>query len=95
VLGVILAVAAAQASVTEGMVLLAVYSLGLGVPFVLAALFTASLIARIKAIGRIGRLLEIAAGAIMIIMGTAMITGQLSAFSFWLLENIPALGKIG
>jgi cytochrome c-type biogenesis protein len=95
VLGTILTLAAAQASVTGGVALLGVYSLGLGVPFVLAALFTDGLIARIKAIGRVGRLLEPAAGAIMIIMGIAMITGQLSAFSYWLLETIPVLGSIG
>jgi cytochrome c-type biogenesis protein len=95
VLGAILTVAAAQASVTQGVALLAVYSFGLGVPFVLSALFTDGLAARLKAIGRVGRLLELAAGGIMILMGTAMITGRLSAFSFWLLETIPALGKIG
>jgi cytochrome c-type biogenesis protein len=75
--------------------MLAVYSLGFGVPFVLTALFTDGLIARIKAICRVGRLLEPAAGPIVILMGIAMITGQLSAFSFWLLETIPALGSIG
>jgi cytochrome c biogenesis protein CcdA len=46
VLGAILTVVAAQAKVTEGVALLAVYSLGLGLPFVLAALFTDELIAR-------------------------------------------------
>jgi cytochrome c-type biogenesis protein len=95
VLGAILTVAAAQASVTQGVALLGFYSLGLGVPFMLAALFTDGLITRIKAIGRVGRVLELAAGAIMILMGIAMITGRLSAFSFWLLETIPALGRIG
>jgi cytochrome c-type biogenesis protein len=95
VLGAILTVAAAQASVTEGVALLAVYSLGLGVPFVLAALFTEGLIARIKTVGRVGRLLELAAGGIMIVMGIAMMTGRLSAFSYWLLDTIPALGNIG
>jgi cytochrome c-type biogenesis protein len=62
---------------------------------VLSALFTEDLVARFKAIGRLGRLLELAAGGVMILMGTAMFTGRLSAFSFWLLETIPALGKIG
>jgi cytochrome c-type biogenesis protein len=95
VLGAILTVAAAQASVTQGVALLGFYSLGLGVPFVLAALFTDGLVAKIKAIGRAGRLLELAAGAIMVLMGIAMITGRLSAFSFWLLETIPALSRIG
>ena len=52
--GAILAAAAAQATVVEGVILLAIYSLGLGVPFVLAALFTDRLTARLKAIGRAG-----------------------------------------
>ena len=95
VLGAILTIAAAKASVTEGVALLAVYSLGLGVPFVLAALFTNVLYARIRAMGRAGRVLQTVAGVIMILMGVAMITGRLSAFSFWLLETIPPLGNIG
>ncbi|KAB2848184.1 MAG: cytochrome c biogenesis protein CcdA [Hyphomicrobiaceae bacterium] len=95
ILGAILTLSAVQASVTGGVALLAVYSLGLGVPFVLAALFTDGLIARIKRVGRVGRGLQLAAGAIMILMGLAMITGQLTALSYWLLETIPALGNIG
>jgi cytochrome c-type biogenesis protein len=95
VLGAILTIAATRTSVTQGMALLAIYSLGLGVPFVLAAVFTNGLSARIRAMGRAGRLLQTLAGAIMILMGIAMITGQLATFSFWLLETIPALGKIG
>ncbi|NJO23685.1 MAG: cytochrome c biogenesis protein CcdA [Sphingomonadales bacterium] len=95
VLGGILTFAAAQANVTEGVALLAIYSLGLGVPFILAALFTEGLVARIKAVGHAGRVLRVVTGAIMIVMGLAMITGQLSAFSYWLLETMPALGRIG
>jgi cytochrome c-type biogenesis protein len=95
VLGGILTIAAAQVHVSEGIALLAVYSLGLGLPFVLAALFTEGLVARIKAIGRAGRALRLATGAIMILMGLAIITGQLSVLSYWLLDVIPALGRIG
>jgi cytochrome c-type biogenesis protein len=95
ILGAILAAAAAQASVTQGVILLGVYSLGLGVPFVLAALFTDRLTGRIKAIGRVGRLLKLVAGAVMILMGVAMVTGQLTALSYWLLDAFPALGGIG
>ena len=94
-LGGILTFAAAQARVIEGVALLAVYSLGLGVPFVLAALFTEGLAARIKGMGRAGRALRLLAGAVMIVMGLAMLTGQLSALSYWLLDAIPALGSIG
>ncbi len=53
------------------------------------------LLARLKALRRAGRALQIAAGAIMVAMGVAMMTGQLSAFSFWLLKTVPALGRIG
>lgn len=67
----------------------------LGVPFLLAALFTDGLMARLKAFGRIGRLLQLVAGVILILMGIAMVTGQLSAFSYWLLETFPALARIG
>ena len=94
-LGAILTVSAASATVSNGVTLLAVYSLGLGVPFLLVAVFTGGLLARFKSIGRVGRLLHVFAGAIMVLMGVAMITGQLSTFSFWLLETFPQLSTIG
>ncbi len=95
ILGAILTVGAASATVTDGVALLAIYSLGLGMPFLLAALFTDALIARLKAIGRLGRLLQVAAGGLMVLMGIAMITGQLTALSYWLLDAFPALATIG
>lgn len=95
ILGAILTVGAASATVADGIALLAIYSLGLGVPFLFAALFTDVLTARLKAIGRLGRLLQIAAGAIMVLIGLAMITGYLSAFSFWLLDTFPVFARIG
>lgn len=94
-LGAILTVSAASVTVAKGVALLAVYSLGLGVPFLLAAAFTDGLLSRLKSIGRAGRLLQLLAGGAMILMGAAMITGQLSTFSFWLLETFPVLSTIG
>ena len=95
ILGAILTMGASVATVSDGAALLAIYSLGLGVPFMLAALFTDSLAARIKAIGRAGQVLRVIAGALMVLMGIAMITGQLTAFSYWLLDAFPALALIG
>jgi cytochrome c-type biogenesis protein len=95
VLGAILTVSATSASVMDGVALLAIYSAGLGIPFLLAAVFTDRLAGKLKAFGRFGRGLQIVAGLVMIAMGIAMITGQLSAFAFWLLETFPALGQIG
>jgi cytochrome c-type biogenesis protein len=95
VLGTILTVSATSATVAEGVKLLAIYSLGLGIPFLLVAMFTGGLLARLKSIGRVGRMLQMFSGGIMILMGVAIITGQLSIFSFWLLETFPLLSTIG
>lgn len=95
ILGAILTVSAGTATVAQGVALLAIYSLGLGVPFLVAALFTHGLAARLSGMRRAGRVLQIVAGAAMILMGIAMITGRLSEFAYWLLETFPALGRIG
>src|SRR3546814_16889735 len=79
ILGAILTVCAASATVAGGVALLAIYSLGLGVPFLLAALFTAGLAARLKTFGRLGILLQIGAGPILVLMGYHILTGQLQA----------------
>ena len=95
VLGAILTASAVTATVAQGVVLLSAYSLGLGVPFLLAALFTDRLMGRLRALGRVGRSLQIGAGAIVVMMGIAMMTGELSTFSYWLLETFPVFTKIG
>jgi len=95
ILGAVLTVSAASATIADGVALLGVYSLGLGVPFVLAAVFTDGLMGRIKSVGRVGQALKLFAGATMVLMGVAMITGYLSTFSFWLLNTFPVLGAIG
>ena len=95
ILGAVLTVSAASATVAGGVSLLGVYSLGLGVPFVLAALFTESLVARLKLIGRVGRILQFVAGGLLVLMGVAMITGQLAVFANWLLDAFPMLANIG
>lgn len=95
VLGAILTVSAFSATASDGIALLSIYSVGLGVPFLLSALFTDDLAQRLKGMRRTGRILQIAAGAIMIVMGVAMMTGTMSTFSFWLLQQFPILTKIG
>jgi cytochrome c-type biogenesis protein len=95
ILGAILTVAATAATVDKGIALLAIYSLGLGIPFLLAAVFTDALLARLKAMGRVGHVCQMLAGGVMIVMGAAMITGQLTTFSYWLLNTFPLLSVIG
>jgi cytochrome c-type biogenesis protein len=95
VLGAILTISAVSASVASGVALLAIYAAGLGVPFLACALFTDTFAKRLKELGRIGRWLQVAAGAVMIIMGIAMITGWLSVFATWLLNTFPFFATIG
>ncbi|HLG90368.1 MAG TPA: cytochrome c biogenesis CcdA family protein [Alphaproteobacteria bacterium] len=95
ILGTILTTAAATATVSQGIVLLSIYSLGLALPFLAAALFTEALINRLRLLGRIGRSVQVAAGTTVIVMGIAMITGELTGFSYWLLETFPIFTRIG
>ena len=95
VLGAILTISASSAYAGSGVWLLSVYALGLGVPFLAAAAFTAGFLERIKKMRRLGRHLQAGAGVVMILMGIAMITGRLTSFSYWLLETFPILGRIG
>ena len=95
VLGVILTMSASTANLGEGTALLAVYSLGLGLPFLLAALFTDVLLDKLRALSRTGRRLQQGAGVLLAIVGVLMITGQLEAMAYWLLETFPALARIG
>jgi len=95
ILGAILTASATSATIGQGVALLAIYSAGLGVPFLVVAAFTDRLTGRLRGAGRVGRRLHRGAGVVMILMGVAMITGQLSALSYWLLDAFPLLGRIG
>jgi len=95
VLGVILTLSAVTATVSSGVALLGVYSLGLGIPFVATAMFTDAFLAWRKPIARIGRPLQIGAGAVMVLMGLAMITGQITQAALWLLNTFPGLATMG
>ena len=95
VLGAILTLTAVQSSLSHGVLLLAFYAAGLGVPFFLAAIFMRPLVARLKTFRRAGAILHGVAGIVMVLMGVAMMTGHLTSFAFWLLKTFPALGRIG
>jgi cytochrome c-type biogenesis protein len=95
ILATILAVAAAEATVTKGAGLLAVYSLGLGIPFIAAAFaiepFAAFLVRFRSKLAYVER----AMGTLLVLTGIAFLSGFVTQASFWLLEMFPALGKIG
>ncbi len=95
VLGAILTMTASTASLEKGTVLLGIYSLGLGVPFLLAALFTEQLLRHLKRLSKIGRRLQQVAGVLLLIMGGLMVTGQFEVIAYWLLETFPVFATIG
>jgi cytochrome c-type biogenesis protein len=95
ILAAILSVAAAEATVTKGAGLLAVYSAGLGIPFLLAAFMIeqfSTLLARLK---RHLASVERAMGVLMVLTGVVFLTGSMSNISIWLLETFPALQNFG
>jgi cytochrome c-type biogenesis protein len=95
ILAAILSVAAAQATVAKGAGLLAIYSAGLGIPFLLAAFLIeqfASLLARLK---RHLASVERAMGVLMVLTGIGFLTGAMSGVSVWLLESFPSLANFG
>src|SRR5216684_264194 len=95
ILAAILSVAAAEATVTKGAGLLAVYSAGLGIPFLLAAFAVEQFSALFSRMKRHLASVEQAMGVLMIITGIGFLTGSVSTISIWLLETFPSLQNFG
>ncbi len=95
VLASILAIAASEESVSRGAFLLAVYSAGLGVPFLLAAFAINGFLSFMKRFRRHMRTVEIVMGLFLVITGIMFLTGSMQIISTWLLEAFPALAEIG
>tara|TARA_X000000950_G_scaffold246553_1_gene304140 strand:+ start:473 stop:1237 length:765 start_codon:yes stop_codon:yes gene_type:complete len=94
-LGAILSLAASEASVTRGTLLLGVYAAGLGIPFLLAAMFITRATQVMNRIKPYMKLIERGMGILLVVVGLALLTGAFTTFSFWLLETFPALGALG
>ena len=94
-LGAILSLAASEASIARGTVLLGVYAAGLGIPFLLAAIFIQRSLGVMQRLRPYMGLIEKAMGLLLIVVGVALITGAFSAFSYWLLEKFPSLATLG
>ncbi|WP_180901728.1 cytochrome c biogenesis CcdA family protein [Martelella soudanensis] len=95
VLGAILAVAATKATVANGAVLLAVYSLGLAVPFWIAAFFSGAFmrfLARFrKHLGAVEKIM----GVLLILTGVAFLFGFIADMAIWFQQTFPVLSRIG
>ncbi len=94
ILGAILAVAGAQAEMMHGILLLATYSLGLGIPFLLAALATDSFLRWAQHFKAHFGMIEKVSGVLLILVGILIFLGSFSIISAWLIEWFPALADI-
>ncbi|MCP3971225.1 MAG: cytochrome c biogenesis protein CcdA [Rhodobacteraceae bacterium] len=94
-LGAILTLAASEASLVRGTALLGIYALGLGIPFLLVAAFFPRLAGLMNWMKRHMDRIERIMGLLLWTVGLMMLTGQFSAFSYWLLERFPALATLG
>ncbi|WP_438959636.1 cytochrome c biogenesis CcdA family protein [Nereida sp.] len=94
-LGAILSLAASEASAVRGTALLAVYAIGLGIPFLLVAAFFPSLSGVMAWMKRHMQQIERMMGLLLWTVGLMMLTGQFTEFSFWLLQTFPALANFG
>ncbi|EBA03353.1 cytochrome c-type biogenesis protein CcdA [Rhodobacteraceae bacterium HTCC2150] len=95
ILSAILAMAADQGSTARGTMMLAFYAIGLGIPFLLSAIFLSRSMVLMTRIKRHMVLIERIMGALLVVVGLALIFGFFTRFSWWLLEAFPALQTFG
>lgn len=95
VLGAILAVAGSEATVSKGAGLLAVYSLGLGVPFLAAAVAVRPFLNSLVHMRKMLPAMEKVMGGLLVLTGIAFLSGGIAQVSYWLLETFPGLATLG
>ena len=95
ILGSILALASTEQSLNRGILLLAFYSLGLAIPFILSGYLIQKFLVFSKNIKSKMNIILKSGGVLLLITGILMITNQLQAIGFYLLKYIPILQKIG
>ena len=89
ILAGILAVAAAQDTVSDGVRLLSAYSLGLGVPFLATAMAIDRFFAVFAKIRRHYHKIELASGALLIVIGVLIFTNRFTIIAQWLTPYLP------
>ncbi len=95
ILGSILILASTEESINRGILLLLFYSLGLAIPFVLSGYLFQKFITVSKNLKKRMNLIKKIGGSLLLLTGILIITNQLQALGFYILEYIPILGKIG
>jgi cytochrome c-type biogenesis protein len=94
ILSTVLALAAQDGSLGAGVRLLAVYSLGLGIPFILAAVAIGPFLAFLQKFKRHLGTVEKVMGLLLIVTGLMFLTGSMNWIGQWLLETFPGLALL-
>lgn len=93
-LGAVLTMAAGRADsggAAEGAFLLAVYSLGLGIPFIAAGLGVSRLTSVMGRLRKHIRTVNIVSGVLLVLVGLLFVTNRVFQISIWIQKNVPAL----
>ena len=93
VLGAILTWSAQSASVAKGTYLLLVYSLGLGVPFIITGLAVVPITSSLRRVRGLMPAVEIATGVLVIFVGILLFTGNLAMFNTYF-SRLPFLDRL-
>ncbi len=93
VLGTMLALAGSEDTVARGALLLGVYSLGIALPFLIAALFAGPFMLLMRRFRRYMGAVEKTMGVLLVLTGLLFIFGQMSIFAAWLLKTFPGFAE--
>ena len=95
ILGSILVLATTEESLVRGIILLCFYSLGLAIPFILSGLLIQKLIGFSNKLKSKMKLIVNISGYLLLVTGVLILTNQLQALGFYLIEYFPILQKLG
>ena len=95
ILGSILTLAAIEENIGKSILLLSFYSLGLAIPFIVSGILIDKFLFFSKSVKKYISIIAKTGGAILLLTGIAILTGQLQVLGFFILEYFPALGNIG
>ena len=95
ILGSVLSIAASSETVTYGVVLLMLYSAGLGIPFLLAAYAINGFMRFLSKIRNYIRVIEIFTGVLLVIFGILILTNRIQELAFFFIKYFPFLTQFG
>ena len=95
ILGSILVLAAIEENINKSILLLSFYSLGLAIPFIISGVLIHKFLFFSKSFKKYISTITKVCGAILLLTGIAILTGQLQVLGFFILEYFPSLGNIG